>query len=80
MKNFTKRTHNFQNNNTVDPSQEDALSLRDVVLLNTREELSIPEKVHRVRNQVVAMFPEVEDVVRRLCVGAISVYRLGLGR
>ena len=52
--------------------------LRDIVPMQSSEESSIPEHVARIRQQVLRRFPDMDEQLLRVTVGAVAVYRLRL--
>ena len=53
-------------------------SFADVQRMHLVHELSIPEQVRRLRNQILQQFPGLNEQVLRVAIGALSVYRLRL--
>ncbi|CAE7311176.1 unnamed protein product, partial [Symbiodinium necroappetens] len=53
-------------------------SFANVQRMHLAHELSIPEQVRRLRNQILQQFPELNEQVLRVAIGALSVYRLRL--
>ena len=53
-------------------------SFANVQRMHLAHELSIPEQVRRLRNQILQQFPGLNEQVLRVTIGALSVYRLRL--